>query len=73
VNEFYIDMLVNTKRNEMKQVVLYFPDGVNLKAFVLIERVREPKVNQEQSLLLALLNQSQIEKAVTKFGAIIQE
>ncbi|MGE5519391.1 MAG: hypothetical protein ACM3VS_05630 [Candidatus Dadabacteria bacterium] len=66
-------MLVNPKRNEMKQVVLYFPDGVNLKAFVLIEQVREPKVNQEQSLLLALLNQSQIENAVKKFGAIIRE
>lgn len=57
----------------MKQVVLYFPDGVNLKAFVLLERVREPKVNQEQSLLLALLDQSQIENAVKKFGAIIRE
>lgn len=54
----------------MKSAVLYFPDAINLKAFVLVERLYDALLNSESSTLVALLNEEQLEKARTIYGAI---
>lgn len=56
----------------MKPVVLYFPDAVNLKAFVLVEQTRDAAVDNGSSLLKANLTDRQIAKALQLYGAILQ-
>jgi hypothetical protein len=56
----------------MKAVVLYFPYFISLKAFVAEEKLRNVKVDSGDVFLKTLLNQEQINKACTVYGAIVQ-
>lgn len=53
----------------MKTVTLYFPDSINLKAFVLLEEVKYVEMNPEESKLAARLNEAQLAKAFSVYGA----
>ncbi|HEV7331818.1 MAG TPA: hypothetical protein VGN63_12335 [Flavisolibacter sp.] len=57
----------------MNPVVLYFKDGINLKAFVLVENLRTASVKDEQFLLLGDLTETQITKACLTYGAALHE
>jgi hypothetical protein len=57
----------------MKSAVLYFPDAINLKAFVLVERLNDVQLNNEDSILIGTINEAQLEKALKIYGAIQNE
>lgn len=57
----------------MKPVVLYFKDGINLKAFVLVENLRAAALDKEQSLLRGKLTEEQIAKACLTYGAALHQ
>jgi hypothetical protein len=52
-----------------KHVVLYFPYVINLKAFLLTERLNHVEVDAADLFLKASLNEEQINKACTAYGA----
>lgn len=54
----------------MKSAVLYFPDAINLKAFVLVEGLNNVQLNNEDSILIGTINEAQLEKALKIYGAI---
>jgi len=55
----------------MKNVVLFFPHLINLKAFVILERLNNITIHKADSFLHALLNEDQISKACTIYGASV--
>jgi hypothetical protein len=55
----------------MKNVVLYFPYILNLKAFVLTEKLNNIIIDPADSFLKTILNDDQIAKACSAYGAII--
>lgn len=55
----------------MKSVVLYFPYILNLKAFVLTERLIDVRIDPADSFLKASLNDDQIAKACSTYGAVV--
>jgi hypothetical protein len=56
----------------MYEVVLFFRDEINLKAFQLIERISSLNVNSDGSIIVARLSMEQVQKASEKFGAIVK-
>ena len=54
----------------MKNIVLYFPDAVNLRAFVLVENLDVRRVDQKAQQLKGILSKKLCAKAVTLYGAI---
>ncbi|MGZ3880866.1 MAG: hypothetical protein ACXVLT_13375 [Flavisolibacter sp.] len=52
-----------------KSVVLYFPYILTLKAFVVTERLEDVDVDPTDLFLKANLNEEQIVKACTAYGA----
>lgn len=56
----------------LRNVLLYFPDVINLKAFALVEKIKKEQVNYRDCLLHSDLSDSQVEKACTTYGAILQ-
>ena len=52
-----------------KSVVLYFPYLINLKAFVIIEKLDGVDVDPTDLFLKASLNEDQIMKACSTYGA----
>ncbi|MGZ3924021.1 MAG: hypothetical protein ACXVBJ_09645 [Flavisolibacter sp.] len=52
-----------------KSVVLYFPYILTLKAFVVTERLEDVDVDPTDLFLKAILNEEQIVKACTAYGA----
>jgi hypothetical protein len=57
----------------MYDVVLFFRDEINLKAFQLIERISGSNVNPDKSIIVARLRMEQIQKASEKFGAVVKK
>lgn len=57
----------------MKPVVLYFPDAVNLRAFILIEKLKEIRLDTAETVLSASLDKNQILKACSLYGAVLQK
>ena len=57
----------------MKNMVLYFPDGINLKAFVLVENLDARRVDQKTQQLKGALSKKLCAKAVTLYGAILMQ
>jgi len=55
----------------MKNVVLFFPYMINLKAFVITEELKDISIHPADSFLRALLNERQITKACAVYGAVI--
>jgi len=55
----------------MKNFVLYFPDAINLKAFVLVENLDARRVDQKTQKLKGVLSKKLCAKAVTLYGAIL--
>ncbi|HEV7332284.1 MAG TPA: hypothetical protein VGN63_14700 [Flavisolibacter sp.] len=55
----------------MKNIVLYFPDAVNLKAFVLVENLYALRVDLKAQQLKGTLSKKLFAKAVTRYGAIL--
>jgi len=55
----------------MKNVVLFFPYMINLKAFVITEKLHNMSHHPADSLLHAVLNEDQIVKACSIYGAVI--
>ncbi|MBB1285107.1 hypothetical protein HRH25_12050 [Flavisolibacter sp. BT320] len=55
----------------MKNIVLYFPDAINLKAFVLVENLDSRRVDQKAQQLKGALSKKLCAKAVTLYGAIL--
>ena len=53
----------------MKEVILYFPDAMNLRAFVLVERLVAVSVDTAKSLFRGKITESQLSKALTTYGA----
>ncbi|WP_155523186.1 MULTISPECIES: hypothetical protein [Chitinophagaceae] len=56
----------------MKSAVLFFPDAINLKAFVLVEGLNDVQLGNEQSIPVSIISEAQLEKALTIYGAIWQ-
>lgn len=54
----------------MKNIVLYFPDAVNLRAFVLVENLDVRRVDQKAQQLKGILSKKLCAKAITLYGAI---
>ena len=52
-----------------KSVVLYFPYIINLKAFVITESLSEVDLDPADLFLKASLNDEQIAKACSSYGA----
>ena len=52
-----------------KNVVLYFPYVINLKAFLLTESLNHVEVDPADAFLKASLNDDQIRKACSDYGA----
>ena len=52
-----------------KSVVLYFPYMINLKAFVVTERLNDVELDAADLFLKANLNDEQIAKACLTYGA----
>ena len=59
------------KNVDMKNVVLFFPYMINLKAFVITEELKDISIHPADSFLRALLNERQITKACAVYGAVI--
>ena len=55
----------------MKNVVLFFPYMINLKAFVITEELNGIAIHPADSFLRAVLNEDQILKACSNYGAVI--
>jgi hypothetical protein len=55
----------------MKNVVLFFPYMINLKAFVITEKLHHVAQHPADALLHAVLNEDQIVKACSQYGAVI--
>jgi len=55
----------------MKNVVLFFPYLINLKAFVITEELNGVAIYPADSFLRAMLNEDQILKACSSYGAVI--
>ncbi|MGE5520738.1 MAG: hypothetical protein ACM3VS_12480 [Candidatus Dadabacteria bacterium] len=54
----------------MYEVILFFPDEVNMKAFILLENISFSTSNG--SVLEALLELDQVDRACYKFGAEVR-
>lgn len=52
-----------------KSVVLYFPYIINLKAFVVTERLNDVDIDPADLFLKANLNDEQVAKACSLYGA----
>lgn len=57
----------------MKSTVLYFPDLVNLRAFVVMEGVNAFTIQATKQLLSGKLTKKQVAKALTRYGAVLQQ
>ena len=55
----------------MQPVILYFPYIINLKAFLLMERLGNIAIDPRELLLKTTLNNDQIEKACSQYGAVL--
>ena len=55
----------------MKPVVLYFPYIINLRAFVATEKLRNVTIDPADPFLKTNLNEAQIEKACSSYGAVV--
>ena len=56
----------------MKPFILYFPDPVNLRAFVVVEGLGALTILTEGQLLKGKLTKKQLAKALTRYGAVLQ-
>ncbi|MGE5520875.1 MAG: hypothetical protein ACM3VS_13170 [Candidatus Dadabacteria bacterium] len=56
----------------MKKVILYFPDSVNMQAFIILEKVAGTAVDEAKALLETTLNEQQLNIACMKYGAILK-
>lgn len=56
----------------MKTVVLYFPYMINLRAFLAEERLSDIVVDPGDLFLHTSLDEDQIRKACSTYGAVIQ-
>ena len=54
----------------MKSVILYFPYIINLKAFVATEKL-SVSIDAADLFLKTMLNEGQIEKACSTYGAVL--
>lgn len=54
----------------MKPVILYFPYIINLKAFVATEKL-SVNIDPADLFLKTMLNERQIEKACSNYGAVM--
>ncbi|NTS42313.1 hypothetical protein HRG84_15535 [Flavisolibacter sp. BT320] len=54
----------------MKNIVLYFPDAVNLRAFVLVENLDVRRVDQKSQQLKGFFSKQLYAKATKLYGAI---
>lgn len=57
----------------MKNIVLYFPDLVNLRAFVVVEGLTGFVIHASRQELKGRLTKKQLAKAVTRYGAVLQQ
>jgi hypothetical protein len=55
----------------MKNVDLFFPCMINLKAFVITEELNGVAIHPANSFLRAMLREDQILKACSSYGAVI--
>ena len=55
------------------KAVLYFPDLMNMQAFILIEKLKEVRLNTADRTLSAHMNKNQISKACSLYGAVLQK
>lgn len=55
----------------MNTVVLYFPYIINLKAFIIMERLGNVSIDPGDPFLKTTLSDYQIEKACSAYGAVI--
>jgi len=56
----------------MKNVTLYFPYAINLKAFVAEEKLTDIRVGMGEVFLKTFLTPEQVAKACILYGAIMQ-
>ena len=56
----------------MKKVVLLFPNTTSIADFILSERVSNAEVNSFEQTLIASMDDKQIAKAETVYGAILK-
>jgi hypothetical protein len=55
----------------IRPVVLYFPYIINLRAFVATEKLRNVTIDPADPFLKTNLNEAQIEKACSSYGAVV--
>jgi len=57
----------------MKDVVLYFPDAVNLRAFVIVEGMDTLLHFPAEQVLRGKLTRKKLAKALTRYGAVLKQ
>ncbi|WP_162945033.1 hypothetical protein [Flavisolibacter nicotianae] len=57
----------------MKEVVLYFPDAVNLRAFLIVEGLGTLLHFPAKQVLRGKLTRKQLAKAFTRYGAVLKQ
>ena len=55
----------------MKKVLLSFPDTSSMTEFILLNNTSHAEVNSNERSLITYLNEDEIIKACTEFGALL--
>jgi hypothetical protein len=56
----------------MKKVLLYFPDAVNMHAFIILERIAGKNIDNTGNLLETNLSEQELLLACMKYGAVLK-